>query len=388
MKDGAIEKAIVKFLDNEADLDDLELLENSLQDEEKISIFNDLVKVDYLINYNMADYNVETAINKISQRVKYLQRKKRLLVFKRLSVAASILLIIGVFYFDFFQFNNESSVNENDTEISIGSSKATLTLDNGNKIVLQKGQKYKTGEVIDQGEDVFYVRQNDTKSRTRKKQVYNYLTIPRGGKFIIVLADGTKVWLNSDSQLKYPTSFIEGKPRSVELVYGEAYFEVSPSEANHGDSFSVYTKSQEINVLGTEFNILAYNEDDVIKTTLVGGKVLIKKGSAERILKPNQQASVVLDSNDISIKEVDVSNEISWVKGLFSFNGERLEEMMKVLSRWYDTEIIFNNMEAKDFRFTGVLERTKSIKEILNYIEQTSDGEIQFDVKNKTITIK
>ena len=215
------------------------------------------------------------------------------------------------------------------------------------------------------------------------------MTVPRGGQFFIELSDGTKVWLNSDSKLKYPVKFLAEKKRNVELVYGEAYFEVSPRKNDPKSSFNVETKSQKINVLGTKFNIKAYKEDKFITTTLVEGSVKINNGNIDKVLKPNQQSKINFESNEIEISTIDVSHEISWVSGLFSFNEASLESIMESLSRWYDVKVVFKSGYQKRFLFTGILERSKSIKEIFSYIEKTSDeDDLKFEIVDKTIVIK
>ncbi|MEP5914341.1 MAG: FecR family protein, partial [Flavobacteriaceae bacterium] len=220
------------------------------------------------------------------------------------------------------------------------------------------------------------------------KSAFNYLTIPRGGQFFVELSDGTKIWLNSESKLKYPVKFIEGETRTVELVYGEAYFDVSPSNLNKGGAFHLQTKSQEINVLGTEFNVKAYNDEHEISTTLVEGSVIVKKGEAIKLLKPNQQSLISSDKDFIDVIDVEVSQEVSWVKGLFAFNEESLDQMMVVLSRWYDVEFVFENAKHKSFVFTGMLKKTGSVEEILKLIAATSEGQVKFEINEKRITIK
>jgi ferric-dicitrate binding protein FerR (iron transport regulator) len=174
----------------------------------------------------------------------------------------------------------------------------------------------------------------------------------------------------------------------VELIYGEVYFKVSPSTEHKGAGFHVLTKSQEIDVLGTEFNIRAYDNDSIMATTLVEGKISIKRGEVSKTLIPSQQAKISKDSDKIDIQEVEVSQEISWVNGLFSFNEKPLEEILIVLSRWYDTEVVFENAKQKRFVFTGVLERTDAVEDIIKLIEATSEGQIKFEIKEKTIIIK
>ena len=177
-----------------------------------------------------------------------------------------------------------------------------------------------------------YKQKKGCKSKTSEKLKYNYLTIPRGGKFFVELSDGTKVWLNSETQLKFPVQFIAGQSREVELVYGEAYFEVSHSTDHDGDSFVVNQNEQQIEVLGTAFNISAYKGDNVIYTTLVNGSVALSKADAKDILKPGQQAKNIINASRFDIYEVDVAGATAWKDGLFMFNDETLEEMMNQLA--------------------------------------------------------
>ena len=172
-------------------------------------------------------------------------------------------------------------------------------------------------------------------------------------------------------------------------MYGEAFFDVSSSQNNNGSEFIVSTKTQKINVLGTKFNIKAYSEDDIITTTLVEGKVKVENGENQILLFPNQQSKVDSNSPVINVSDVDVSQQISWINGLFSFNDTSLEDIMHTLSRWYDLEFIFKSANQKDFIFSGILERTKSIDDILLIIEKTSSSnEINFEINNKIIIIE
>lgn len=152
--------------------------------------------------------------------------------------------------------------------------------------------------------------------------------------------------------------------------------------------FNVITKNQEVSVLGTEFNIKAYNGDNEIRTTLVGGKVAIKKGGFQNILKPNQQSIIGYDSDVIQVYNVDTSQEVSWVNGLFTFNGMALEDILVILSRWYDTSVFYKSDKQRKINFTGVLERSKSINEILKLIELANQGEVSFKVSNNIIIVK
>jgi transmembrane sensor len=257
-----------------------------------------------------------------------------------------------------------------------------LTLENGSNITLEKGKNYRAENLKSNGEELVYQPKNITKAQIK----YNYLTIPRGGQFYVQLSDGTKIWLNSESQLKYPISFIGGETRQVELVYGEAYFEVSPSTNHNGSKFKVLTSMQEVEVLGTEFNIKAYKDETNIYTTLAEGKVVIRNGFSSQNLIPTQQSNLNLKNNTITISAVDVYSETSWKKGLFSFKSTELKEIMIVLSRWYDVNFVFSNAKIENIKFNGVLSKNQTIKEILTTIKDTKFIK-DYDIKDKKITI-
>lgn len=300
----------------------------------------------------------------------------------RYAIAASVMLFITFATV----FNNKTQEIQPvvvANTIETGTDKATLTLEDGSTVVLEKGKVYTNKNVNSSGKELVY-----TNSKTSsKKTAYNYLTIPRGGQFAITLADGTKVWLNSETQLKFPVHFVAGKTRSVELVYGEAYFEVSPSTNHNGAGFTVLQKNQQVHVLGTEFNIKAYKDDSNIATTLVEGKVEMQFGAVKQKLIPNQKASLDLNTNKVKIAKVDVYSEICWKDGIFSFEDKPLGEIMKVLSRWYDIQVVFENESVKKEQFNGVLIKDRNIEDILKSIKNT--GIInKYEFKNKTLILK
>jgi ferric-dicitrate binding protein FerR (iron transport regulator) len=271
-------------------------------------------------------------------------------------------------------------VNNN---IEVGSDKATLTLEDGSQVSLERGSTYQTQNAHSNGEEIVYL----PKEGNITKVANNILTIPRGGLFHLVLSDKSEVWLNSESQLKYPVSFVKGQPRKVELVYGEGYFVVSPS-TEHGDAkFIVANQSQEIEVLGTEFNIKAYKDESNIYTTLVEGKVSVSTSTTKKMLKPSQQANLNLIDNSMDIGTVNVYSEISWKDGVFSFRRKPLLEIMKVLSRWYDIDVNFEDPKLEKALFNGALGKDQNIEDILNTIKNF--GVIKdYEIINKTILLK
>nr|WP_233164176.1 FecR family protein [Snuella sedimenti] len=251
---------------------------------------------------------------------------------------------------------------------------------------MEKGKNYTTDNIKSNGEKVTYKSTGSDKGNTTKVS-YNYLTVPRGGQFFIELEDGTLVWLNSESQLKYPTVFLTGKPREVELIYGEAYFDVSPSTEHQGAIFKVHTNEQEVEVLGTEFNIKAYQDETFIYTTLVEGKVLLDNKIQKEFLNPNQQLVLNKETKNTVIKEVDVNYEVSWKDGIFSFKSKPLKDIMKVLSRWYDVDFTFLNPKLETIKYIGALNKDQELEEILSIIKNTNFINA-YEIKENTILIK
>ncbi len=316
--------------------------------------------------------------------LRIIPEKKIRTSYWKYAAVASVLILVTLTVFlkkenNLPQFTEPTIVNNH--QIKTGIDKAILTLENGSDIPLKHGQVYKSGNATSNGKEIIYNK------KPSKDIAYNYLTIPRGGQFSIKLADGTQVWLNSESQLKYPVTFVKGKTRRVELVYGEAYFDVSPSSNHNGANFKVFNNKQEICVLGTEFNIKAYKDEDEIYTTLVEGKVAVSYEGEKQNLIPNQQSILNFNDNSLLVKTVDVYNEISWKEGVFSFEEKPLKYIMKVLSRWYDIEVIFENKEAEEEEFIGILEKNQEIEEILISIK--SFGIINdYEIKNKKVVLK
>ena len=384
--DSKIQIILVKYLSKEANIDEIEELDRWLIKKGNMTIFNSYVQTDYFTSIFMTKYDLQMAKSKIHKRIRLIEKRNKLERYKKIAFAASIILLVGISLFNQFYFNETIIIRD---PIVIGTDKAVLTLENGDQVILEKGQKFQNKTVNSDGKELSYSIKNRSSSNFKNEKIaFNFLTIPRGGQFSLNLEDGTKVLLNSDSKIKYPVKFIKGKKRQVELLYGEAFFDVSSSKNNNGSEFIVSTKTQKINVLGTKFNVKSYGGDDVITTTLVEGKVKVENGENQILLFPNQQSKVDSNSAIIDVSDVDVFQQISWINGLFSFNDTSLEDIMYTLSRWYDLEFIFKSANQKKFIFSGILERTKSIEDILFIIEKTSSSnEINFEINNKTIII-
>ena len=376
-------KLIIKFLGREANLFELERLGKIIEKRKAKNEFDKLVKIHYLLSFGMKHYDVNEA--KSNFRSNIVKNKKRHLFksIQKVGIAASVLLLVGITIFYSKRDHQASEETTVQAPIKAGTDRAILTLDNGDQIVLEEGKQYISEKVNGNGKSLKYQTKNNETVTS-----YNYLTIPRGGQFELTLPDGTRVWLNSDTKLKYPVSFKNNKPREVELVYGEVFLKVSPSSKHNGSVFNLISNEQVVQVLGTEFNVRAYADEDEIKTTLLEGSVSIKRDIQNTLLKPNQQSIFNLASNNIEIKKVNAAQEISWVNGLFTFDTESLEEIMKTLARWYDVEVVFESANLKEFVFTGILERSSSINDILKHVEASSEGNLKFIASDRTIIIQ
>ncbi len=305
----------------------------------------------------------------------------RRLYWKYTAVASAFILISLTFFFYTSKKNIEEPIIAK-REIVPGTDKAFLTLEDGSHIELEKGKSVQTKNAYSNGEKITY---NNTR-KEKKESVYNYLTIPRGGQFFITLADDTKVWLNSESQLKYPVRFSDKADRKVELIYGEAYFDVSPSSLHRGAKFKVIHNAQEIEVLGTEFNMKAYQNEDFVYTTLVEGKVAVNVEDTSYDLAPNQQAGLRVSNKTISIQTIDVYHEIAWKNGVFNFKNKSLMNIMRVLARWYEIDVVFDDQALKPMIFSGTLNKKLSIRDVLETIT-TANG-ISYELNNKKVLLK
>ena len=200
---------------------------------------------------------------------------------------------------------------------------------------------------------------------------------PRGGEYSVVLADGTQVWLNAESELRYPEQFA-GEERRVYLR-GEAYFDVAKRE---GQRFVVALGGTEVTVLGTEFNVKGY-EDGGMATTLVEGSVAVRRGEEECRLKPGEQA--VVGEDGIAVAEVDTDLYTAWKDGYFIYRRAALDDIMQELARWYDFTYFYQNSGVADLNLTAKLRKFDQVEDVFEILEMT--GQVEFVIKNKTVTI-
>lgn len=381
-----IHNLIIKYLNDELNDSERETLVNWLNNSENKAVFKKYIVLNRSLNYKYQKFNYKDPLNSALEEItkKNAKAPKKIIKLRSLFKYAAIFIVVIGTGFYFFKNNfNKSNTPKIVNEIKIGTDKATLTLENGTNIALEKGKVFNSGTVNSDGEKIIY---NSNSTTTTEEITYNYLTIPRGGEFYIVLEDNTKVWLNSESQLKYPVAFVKGKTREVELLYGEAYFEVSPSTNHNGDKFKVHTQQQTIEVLGTQFNVKAYKENKEIYTTLAEGKVKVEIDGITKMLKPSEQTTYNKTTKSINVTTVDVSYETAWRTGYFNFTNKAFVEVAEVLARWYNIEFHFENITLEQFKINGVISKDQNVEYFLFTLKNIEN--INYKIKDNHIYIK
>lgn len=305
----------------------------------------------------------------------------RFLLWRKIAVAASLLLVLGVGGYFIAHNSIKGDALSSRQTILPGRNQAMLTLANGSKISLTtaaKGQiAIQSGIRINKTADGQLVY--ETTGTTEGSAIeYNTVEAPVGGQWQLILPDRSKVWLNAMSSITYPTRFI-GKERRVKIS-GEAYFEVSHHKTM---PFMVQSKAQTVEVLGTHFNVTAYADDQLTRTTLLEGSVKVLKEGKSALLIPGQQAQV--GSNGIQVtNKVDTEDVVAWKNGYFKFN-ENLESIMNKVARWYNVEIVYAYKPDPNLTFSGALPRNKDLSALLKVIE--FNGDVHFRIEGRKVIV-
>jgi transmembrane sensor len=312
--------------------------------------------------------------------------KVRKLNLARLSAAAAILLVAGacLFYYKTSHKIAQSVPSQSISNVIMpGTTAATLILSDGKKIEIST---VSAGKIADQtGVEIFKAAKNELVYKVRadrnKTGVSNTILTSNGEQYSVSLPDGTQVWLNAASSLKFPTTFASLATRSVELT-GEAYFEVA-KDASH--PFIVKTAHQEVKVLGTHFNVNSYVSEKLTKTTLLEGSVKVvskTNSSSMATLEPGQQSQ--LSSGGLKISEVDLSESMAWKNGDFNFDNEKFSSILNQISRWYNVDII-DNGKHDGLKLSGMVSRSKSLAIVLNSIEGTAN--VKFKIQGRKVIV-
>jgi len=307
--------------------------------------------------------------------------------FFRYAIAASIVLFLTVSgYFLFHKHGGRSLATVKITDKPPGRSQATLTLANGKKIVLGgavngnlTSQAAITISKTSNNVLVYTIRPDEGLAQSPSQK--NTLTTANGEQYQVILPDGSHVWLNAASSLTYPVAFT-GRCREVELN-GEAYFEVTHNKAM---PFQVKTLQQEVQVLGTHFNINAYQNEPLTSTTLLEGsvKVMLTAGDKAVTIVPGQQA--VVKQNGLSVEEVDTDDAVAWKNGYFLFDDEDLESIMRKISRWYDVKVDYTDNALKHEMFSGTISRYSHVSQVIKTLELTNAAHFHLEDNRITVT--
>lgn len=328
-------------------------------------------------------YNFKQTLQ--SEKLKTRRFSERLFFIGKVAALVVLVFITGYGIF-FFEKDNEKEHRLTEISFDPGMQKAVLVLNNGEKLELEAGKdtllRQKEAEIRNTASNLEYKTVSEKKLIPDNEEVqYNTLLVPRGGEYTLVLADGTRVHLNSESMLKFPVNFT-GNFREVQLK-GEAYFDVKTDLKR---PFIVNTGSVITKVYGTSFNINSYPEKDLIITTLAEGNVSVLKpgdSSSEVQLLPGEQSSFSKSAGSIQKLKVDINEFTAWKDGRFVFRDKTLQEITEILGRWYNVSFVFENAEISGIRFTGNLKRYENIQQILSKISKTN--EIKFTAYENTI---
>ena len=301
-----------------------------------------------------------------------------------LRVAAAIifpLMVGGMIWLMSDSKQGDSSTLLAHEEIKVGSSKAVVTLSNGEKVALFGDTTVRVNDglavMVNQKDTLNFMRNNEAVVANNS---FTVIQIPRGGEYIVRLEDGTTVYLNSESELRMPVHF-NSKERVVWLT-GEAYFSVEHEKQR---SFTVRTERADISVLGTEFGVRAYADETDLLTTLVQGAVEVKSENRVHRIVPGEQAKVD-EAGNIEVKEVNVDDYIAWKLGRIVFVNARLEDIMRELQRWYDFKVSYSSPEQKELRFTMDILKYKEVSDIFDLMEKIK--RITFVVEGNHVTLK
>jgi transmembrane sensor len=328
------------------------------------------------------DYPVQGRVEEIKKKIEFEPERKKPVVRSLLPYLAAAIIILGliltIYHYQKAAIPKDTIAAVKAMDIAPGTNRATLTLSNGTVVVLdsvKKGSIGTEGNVEVSKKDDEMIVYKTTNAATQFSGIeYNVLTTPRGGQFAVSLPDGSKVWLNAVSSLKYPTVF-KNDQRIVELN-GEAYFEVSKDASR---PFVVVSGGTNVQVLGTHFNINAYTDEPQIKVTLTEGKVRVNEAT---VLKPNQQA-VIEKSGQVKTIEADLETDLAWKQQLFIFKATPLDIVMRQVARWYDADIDYQAQTAEHFNFS--IPRDVPVSKLLHLMEGT--GRVHFKIENKKITV-
>lgn len=379
--ESTVEKIIFKFFDNQASLSELDFLLHWISNEKNYLQYQEYIAINNLTNIALNNKEQDKIIDEINSRINFDKNKKiKKRAYKLFGIAAiSICFFSTIFYLNFFNENNR------DLQV-IDQSKVSLTTSDGKIIDLEKlddqQTKINNNILVNQKANTLYYKNDPTLEDLR----YNIIKVPYGKVFNIELSDGTMVYLNSGTSLKYPVNFINGIDREV-FIDGEAFFEVSNNKVS---KFKVVSNNTSAHVYGTKFNFKDYPEDDFSEIILTEGSLGVSQYSSDPdreilIIKPGEKAKLIFSDGKIERSRVNTLLYTSWINGRVAFRNESLPSMIKKLERIYNVVIINNNKDIEEKYFTAtILYKEESINDVLSYLSQVYGLEYQI-INNKIL---
>ena len=352
--------------------------QGTANEEEKALLESWYLKFEEQVTEELSADERVTAVNLVWAKLEYdYHNVKRISIWPRVAAASILIFLLLGTYFVLHRNSVRQMAQNKIEDIGPGSNKAILS-SNGKIYLLNN---LKNGLLVKQGNVSVHKKEGgqliydaDKSSDRKMTVVYDTLTIPRGGQFQLKLSDGSKVWLNAATQIRYPEKF-NVKDRTVEIVYGEAYFEV---KHNVITPFKVVVKGQTIQDIGTHFNINAYNDETVIKTTLIEGSISLTNSKQKTVLVPGDQAVINHNQQIEIVKDANIEKSIAWKNGFFNFDDADVGEVMRQISRWYDVDITYEG-KIPNREFAGKIYRSTNALKVLDMLSYTR---IHFRVEN------
>lgn len=320
----------------------------------------------------------------ITKRQRTRKNRRMKTIIRYAAILTLPIVAAGIFL---LQKNDRQTIVSISEVIKPGEHKAVLITGGGERITLSDSTlspiQEQNGMIVNvTNNKVSYILPEDSLC-TQGSPIFNTLQIPRGGEYFLTLADGTEVWLNAETEIRYPVQFTGDK--RVVYLDGEAYFTVAPDK---NKPFTVVSTHASVSVLGTQFNFRAYPDERDVQTTLVSGSIIMQSEKYKQQIKlvPGEQGVLEKNSAKLMKQEVNTYLYTAWKDGRFAFRDARLEDLFNILARWYDLSVFYQSPEAKDIRFTGDLNKTDDFKSILKIIEQNE--RVIFTVNQRTVFIQ
>jgi len=378
-----LKQLLDRYLNGSLSREELLELLTSLQKEENTDTLEQAIQK-ALADNRFSNLSDPSRIDTIFRNILQQAKGKRIRLWRWTTAAAALLIFLSGIYFYNTRRGSAHPIAAQTPPAHHtipGHNKAILQLADSSSIVLDDTN---TGLLAQQGNTKILKLNNgqlayNTISDSKTTTLFNTVSTPRGGQYQIVLPDGSKVWLNAASSLRFPTAFT-GTQRNVTLS-GEGYFEIAP---NKDMPFIVQTGDLKVEVLGTSFNVMSYSNDDAIHTTLLSGAVRISSPTGSTgTLKPGQQASFLTNTRSFTVREADIESVTAWKNGLFQFNGDNIQTIMRQIERWYDVDVYYPG-PIPEGHFSGTVGRDKDLLKVLRILEES---DLKFTINGKKLTV-